>query len=234
MLYHTGTADTHIDDGVGLRHTVESTGHERIVVGRIAQHDKFRTTERIALLRSLRSFLYDASHQTYGIHVDARLGRTHIHRTAYTLRHSQSFRNGTYEELIAGSHALRHHGTVSAEEVHTHCLCRLVEGTRNLHIIFGSPAARSAHKRNRCDGNPLVDDRHSELARNVLAGLHKILGKFSNLAVDIVAGLLHACICTIEQTYAHGDGTHVKVLLLNHLVGLNDLCYIYHVFPYSE
>ena len=30
----------YIDDGIGLRHTMESTGHERVVIGSIAEYDE--------------------------------------------------------------------------------------------------------------------------------------------------------------------------------------------------
>ena len=70
-LYNAGTADTYIDDGICLRHAVESACHEGVVIRSVAEYHQFGAAQRILFLRQLRGLSYDLSHEADSIHVDA-------------------------------------------------------------------------------------------------------------------------------------------------------------------
>ena len=81
-------------------------------------------------------------------------------------------------------------------------------------------AARGADKGRRGYANALVDDGNTYLAAYLFARSHKVLGACRYLVVYLVAAGFKLSVGTIKQAYAHRDGAHVEVFLLNHVVGL--------------
>ena len=98
----------------------------------------------------------------------------------------------------------------------------------NLDEILAGLAGAGADQRNRGDGDALVDDRDTVVTLDGLAGGDEILGVGGDLAVNVVASRVDVVRRTVEQRDAHGDGTDVELLLLDHLIGLVDLHDIQH------
>ena len=209
---------------------MEGTCHEWVVIRRIAEHHELGATQGTLVLGSLGSILHDFTQQAHGVHVDSGLGRTHVHGTADEIGLCHRLRDGTDEEFIALAHTLAHDGRVAAQEVDTQLLGTLVQGLGYLHVVVGGLAGRTAYQGDRSDGDALVDDRHTVFLRNILTSLHQVLGKTGYLVIDVFTELVEIGSGTIQEVDTHGDGAHVEVLLLNHLVGFYYLRYIDH-FP---
>ena len=126
------------------------------------------------------------------------------------------------------SHTLGNYGRIASEEVDTYSLGCTVECTCKFYIVVGCLAGIATHKSYRSDGDALVYDRNSKLLGNLLARTDKVLGETCYLVVDVLAERRKTVAHTIHETDAHGDGAHVEVLLLYHLVGFDNLIDIYH------
>ena len=127
ILHNARTAHTHTNHGIWLTHTEEGASHEGVVVGSIAEHHELGATYRHTLLSGFGCLSHDVAHKTYGIHVDARLGRTDVHGAANKVGLGKGLGDGAYHQLVAVGHSFRNNGRVATEEVHTHGLGGTVE-----------------------------------------------------------------------------------------------------------
>ena len=99
----------------------------------------------------------------------------------------------------------------------------------HLYIIFRRAASRSSHQRNRRNGNAFVHYGDSILLRNILSGFHQVFRQTCDFIINLPAKRVHIRIHAIQQVDTHRNGTHIKILLLDHLVGLQHLIYINHI-----
>ena len=169
---------------------MEGTCHEWVIIRSIAENNELSATQRTIVLGSLGCILDDFSQQANGVHIDTGLGRTYVYRAADEIGLSHSLRDRTDEEFIALAHTLAYDGRVAAEEVDTQLLGTLVESLGNLHVVIGSLAGRAAHECDRSDRDALVYDRHTIFFRDVLTGLHQILGEAGNLIINVLTELV--------------------------------------------
>ena len=88
------------------------------------------------------------------------------------------------------SHTLGNYGRIASEEVDTYSLGCTVECTCKFYIVVGCLAGIATHKSYRSDGDALVYDRHTILFRDVLTGLHQILGEACNLIINVLTELV--------------------------------------------
>ena len=139
-------------------------------------------------------------------------------------------RYGLNEEAVTVCHTLRDNGRVTTEEVHPHLLRCSVECERNLYIVFWRLTAVGTDERDRSNGNTLIDNRYSKLLRNLVSCLYEVFCEGCYLLIDILASFLKRAVCAGEKRDAHGYSSNVEVLLLDHLIGLNDLRNVYHSF----
>ena len=72
------------------------------------------------------------------------------------------------------------------------------------------------------DGDAFVDDGDAELPLNGLAGGHQVLGPAGDLVIDLLTGGLWIGIGAVQQGDAHGNGTHVQMLLVDHMYGIQN------------
>ena len=165
-----------------------------------------------------------------GVHVDAGFGGSHIDGRADNVGFAQRFRQGADEQLFGGGHGFGHECGVAADQVDADLLRRMVKRMRNFHEIVRRFARACADQGNRGDGDALIDDRNAVVAFDGLASGYEILGIRGDLVVDVVADFVDAVGRAVQQADAHGDGAHVELLLLDHLVGLVDLHDIQHGF----
>ena len=230
VLNHSRTANAHVDNSLSLRHSVECSSHKRIIVGRVAQNNKFGASQRVVLLGALGCSLHNLAHYLYGIHVYACLCRAYVYRAADALGTCHSLGNGAHKQFVALGHSLCHDSRISAKEVNAHVLSHLVERYGNLHIVFGRMACACTYNGNRGDGDSLVYNRNAVLARYSLASCHKVFGKRCYLGSDVTAEFFEVGVAAVKQTDSHGDGSDIEILVLNHRVGFCNFVYIYHIF----
>ena len=72
-----------MDLAVRLAGAVERTGHEGVVLRRIAEDDQLGRTDALTVCRQLTGFLDGFAHPLDGVHVQACLGGTDVHRAAH-------------------------------------------------------------------------------------------------------------------------------------------------------
>ena len=78
VVHDSRPRDAHVYDDVALGDAMERPCHERIVVRGVAEDDELGAANRIAALRLCRGLLHDLAHESYGVHVDTRLGRADV------------------------------------------------------------------------------------------------------------------------------------------------------------
>ena len=86
------------------------TSHKRVIIWRITEHNKFRTSKGILFFGCLCSFQDNLTHQFHRIHINTSLGRTNIYRAADTFCYCQSLWNGTDQKFFCRSHPLADKG----------------------------------------------------------------------------------------------------------------------------
>ena len=84
-------------------------------------------------------------------------------------------------------------------------------------VILGGVFA--THQGNGGHRHALVDDRDAKLLFNLAAYGYQTLCTARNLVIDSVADDGDVISCAVVEGDTHGDGTNVKVLLLDHIDG---------------
>ena len=97
----------------------------------------------------------------------------------------------------------------------TKSVSRLVEGVGEFYDSFALAGSRD--HADRCDGDPFVDDRDSVLLFDVLACLYEILGAAADFVINLCARLVDVLVNAVEKRDTHGDSSHVKVLVIDHI-----------------
>ena len=218
VMHYARAGDAHVDDGLRLAHTVERTGHKGVIFHRIAEHHQLGAAKAGLLSGAQGGLFHCLPHEPHGVHVDARSGGTHVDRGADVLGAGQGFRNGGDELPIAIGHALLHQGGVAADEVDAAGLGRPIHGLCKGDVIRGVAGRR--HQSHGGDGNALIDDGDAEFQLDLFAGGHQTFGVAADLVIDLSAGFHRIAVAAGEQGDAHGDGTDVQVLLVDHVDGL--------------
>ena len=224
----TRTGNAHVDHGVALGDAVEAAGHERVVVRHVAEGHELDAAVGVVVGGALGNVLDDVAEQFDRVHVDAGLGGTDVHGRADDVGLGKGLRQGADEQLLGRGHGLGDECGVAADQVDADFLGCLVKRVGDLDEVLARLAGAGTDQRDRGDGDALVDDRDAVVAFDGLAGGNEVLGIGSDLAVDVVAGLVDIVRGAVEQRDAHGDGADVELLLLDHLIGLVDLHDVQH------
>ena len=85
--------------------------------------------------------------------------------------------------------------------------------------VIGGVAGRR-HQSHGGDGDALVDDGDAKFQLDLFTGGHQTFGVAADLVIDLPAGFHRVAVAAGEQGDAHGDGTDVQVLLVDHVDGL--------------
>ena len=224
----TRTGNAHVDHGVALGHAMEAACHERVVVRHVAEGHELDAAVGVVVGGALGNVLDDVAEQFDRVHVDAGLGGTDVHGRADDVGLGKGLRQGADEQLLGRGHGLGDECGVAADQVDADFLGCLVKRVGDLDEVLARLAGAGTDQRDRGDGDALVDDRDAVVAFDGLAGGNEVLGIGSDLAVDVVAGLVDIVRGAVEQRDAHGDGADVELLLLDHLIGLVDLHDVQH------
>ncbi len=223
MADDTGTGDTDVDDAVGLAGTVEGACHEGVVFDRVAEDDELGRGDAFPVGRLFGAFADDLSHEGDGIHVDARFRGTDVDAGADVVRDGQRFGDGADEGFIARCEAFLDEGRVAAEVVGAHFFRGALQGQGVLDRVS---AARGEDHGNGRDGDPLVDDGDAVLPLDVFPGPDEVRRLADDLLVDAVAGPVDVRVGAVEQGNAHGDGSDVEVLLVDHVDRFEDVRHV--------
>ena len=214
---HARAGDTHVDDPLSLPHAVEGASHERVVLHGVAEHHQLSAAKAASVGGALRRSLDGLAHEAHRVHVDARLGGANVDAGAHHVGDRQGLRDSGNELLVPLGHPFLHQGGEAADEVDPHRLGCLVHGLGKGDVVVGAGSAR--HQGHRGDGDTLVHDGDTELRLDIMAGLDQVLGGSSDLVIDLPASSCRVRVAAVQQRNAHSDGTHVQVLLVDHVDG---------------
>ena len=220
VVHHAGAGHAHIDDAVRLPHAVEGARHEGVILHRIAEYHQLGAAKAAPVGGALGGVLDDAAHLGHRVHVDPRPGGANVDGGADKVGDGQRLGDRGDELLVGLGGPLLHQGGEAADEVDPGGLGGVVHGHGE-----GDVAARlrrPGHKSHGGDGDAFVDDGDAELPLNGLAGGHQVLGPAGDLVIDLLTGGLWIGIGAVQQGDAHGNGTHVQMLLVDHMYGIQN------------
>ena len=206
---------------------MEGACHKRVVVRGIAEYHQLGTAQGIMVPGGFGCLSHDSSHQFHRVHVNACLGGAHIDGTAYALCLGQRLGNGENQVLVSPGHALAHKGGIAADEVYAHFLCSQVKGLGYGDEILRALAGRTTHQRNGGDGDTLVDNGNTEISLDILARGNQVLCQSRDFLINLFIESLKIAVHTVQEADAQGNGTHIQLLMFNHVVGLIYLVHIY-------
>ena len=219
--HRTGAGDADVDLTVRLARAVERARHERVVLGRVAEHDELCVAHAHVVLRQLGGLAHDLAHQLDGVHVDARFRRADIDAGADNIGLGQCAGDGGDQPLIARGKALVYQRTEAADEVDPHGLGRAVQRFGVLHGV-GVGRGTQQHRNGR-DADALVDDGDAVFGADAVHDGDQIARQTGDLVVDFLARLVRIRVDAVQQADAHCDGAHVEVLGGQHLNGLHNV-----------
>ena len=211
---------------VRLAGAMECTGHEGVIFRRVAEHDKLCRADALTVRGELAGLLDGLAHELDGIHVQARLGGTDVHRAAHDVGLRQCAGDGLDEPEVARRKALVHKGRVAAHKVDAHLLAGGVQCFGKVHRV-GIRAGTQQHGDGR-HADALVDDGNAVFGADVLHGGHQIGRLGHDLVVDLLTGLFRVRVDAVQQADPHGHGPHVQIVLGEHLDGFEDVTGIHH------
>ena len=207
-------ADANVDNAFRFGYAMESACHERVIRHSIAEYYQLSTTDRITIGSTLGSSLHNLAHLFYSIHIDTAFGRANAYGRANNVGNRQCFRNRRNQIAVALGVALVHESGKTADKVNADLLTCVVQSLCQRYIIIAVTAF--TNHRNRRYGNTLVDDGHAQLNLNILTGFYQMLCLTANLIINFLRCYLDIRMTAITQADAHGDSTHVQLILGNH------------------
>ena len=220
---HARAGYAHAEDGIRFAHAVECTGHERVILYRVAEYHQLCSAHALVVFGEERSFLNLPAHQGNGVHVDAGLGGADVYRGAHQLSFGQSLRDGFNQFPVAGAEALLDQCGISADKINSDSMGCPIQRTCVFHRVA---AGYTGQHGNRCNGNSLVYNWNAVLSGNLFAGFHQVFCFSADLFVDLLAGAVDVAVRTVQQRDAHGGGTDIQVFVSNHGNGFQDIANI--------
>ena len=222
----TGTGNAYMDLAIRLTGAVEGTGHKGIVLRGVAEHHQLGSTDALTVGSQLTGLLDSLAHELDGVHVQAGLGGTDVHRAAHDVGLGQGTRNGLDQAAVTGRKALVYQSTVATHKVHAHLLAGSVQGLGKIHRV----CLRAGTQQHGNGGNAdaLVDDGDAVLGTDVLHGRYQVGSLGGDLVVDVLAGLFGVRVDAVQQADAHGHRADVQVVLGEHLDGLKNITGVKH------
>ncbi len=103
---HAGAGNPHVDHTVRFSGAVEGSRHKGIVLRGVAEHHQLCGADAFPVGSALGGLLDHAAHLFHGVHIDARLGRAHVHRGADKVRFAESLGNALDQGVVPRAKAL--------------------------------------------------------------------------------------------------------------------------------
>ena len=233
-LDNAGAADTDVEDAVGLGDAVEGACHEGVVIGCVAENNKFGAAEGIAVGCALGGSLDDAAHEADSVHINAGLGGADVDAGADDVCLGQGVRDGLDQHAVRRSHSLGYKGGIAAQEVYADLFGGAVQGLGNRNKIIAAVAGAAAHDCRRSDGNTLVDDRYAVFSGDLFAGAHQVAGAGGYLVIYFRPKTSKIRIRTVQEADAHCNGADIQVFPVDHSIGFGYFRKIDHIDPPQE
>ena len=196
---------------------MECSGHEGVILGDIAEDNELGAAQAAVFGGEFRRFFDDLTHGVDGVHIDARLGGTDVHRGTDAFRFRQGLRDASDEFFIGLGHAFVNEGGETSEEVYAHFFGGTVQrfGEDDIIIAFRSRGGNG----NRCNGNAFIDDGNAEITADLFPGLHEILCFEADLVVNLFRCFFRVGIGAVHETDPHGDGADIEIFVVYHMEG---------------
>ena len=223
---HSGARNAHVNNGIGLTHTVHSARHKGVVLGNVGKDHKLRASDGVLVTGKVSGLGDRLAHELDRIHVDTRLGGSHIDRRAHTRSGGQRLGDGGNEVFRAKGHSLLYKGTEAADKVDSEGIRRSLKRMRQTNVPIAINS--TAHKRNGGNRNALVDNRHTVACLQFLANADKALRLLCDLVVNFGLQTTDVLADAIEQRDTHGNGTDIEIFLPYHMYGFKNICCIEH------
>ena len=230
-LDNAGAADTDVEDAVGLGDAVEGACHEGVVIGCVAENNKFGAAEGIAVGCALGGSLDDAAHEADSVHINAGLGGADVDAGADDVCLGKGVRDGLDQHAVRRSHSLGYKGGIAAQEVYADLFGGAVQGLGNRNKIIAAVAGAAAHDCRRGDGNTLVDDRYAVFSGDLFAGAHQVAGAGGYLVIYFRPKTSKIRIRTVQEADAHCNGADIQVFPVDHSIGFGYFRKIDHIDP---
>ncbi|MNC40787.1 hypothetical protein D3C75_895200 [compost metagenome] len=215
-LDHARTADADVDYTLALPDPVKRTGHERVVLYRIAEDYQLGAADGIAVFGALCGLKDNIAHQLHSVHVDSAARGADIDGGTHSFCNCQRFRNAVDQYPVALGAALLDQCREAADEVHANLFGRLVQNFGNRDIGIG--VDRPGGNGDRSDRYPLVDDRHTELPLQIFAGFDQLLGGAGDFVIYILIEHTHICVGAVHQADSHRNGTDIQIHFPDHFI----------------
>ena len=231
MLYNAGAGHADIYHRAALTHAVEGARHEGIVLHRVAKNDKFSAAETVPVGSRFGRLLDNFSHQPYGIHIDARLGRADIYRRTQSFGRSQYFRYALNESPLIIGHALVNERRIAAQKIYAELPGSIVERLTDKIRLPRKGRAYQTYGRHRY---PFIYYGYAVLCRQVGGNFYYILSFFADGIVHTLRSFLSSRTDTGQQRYTHSDRADIEVLPLYHLYSFKHIFIVEHAPPLTR
>ena len=138
------------------------------------------------------------------------------------LRDRQCLRDRADQRLVSCRESLVHQRAVAADEIHTDRLRRFFE---NLCVFHRIAARHRGKQRDRCDRDPLVDDRDTVGTLNFLSDRDQTCGAARDFFVDLLRRAVDIGVGAVKEREPHRNGTDIEIFIVDHPDGFqNILC----------
>ena len=117
-------------------------------------------------------------------------------------------------------HALVDQGGKTADKIDAADAGRLIHCLGEGHIAVCTAAL--CHQGDGRDGDALVDDGDAQLRLDGAAHGHQALGAAADLVIDLLGAAGGVGIGAVPQRHAHGDGSDIELLMVEHIDRLHD------------
>ena len=142
------------------------------------------------------------------------------------LRARERFGYAPYKLLVARSEALLNERGVAADKIDSDLTRSPFKGE----CIFDRVSDGGGRQHgDGGDGYTLVDNRHTVLFFYLIADADEVMCLLCDFVIDLGAGTLNILTAAVEQRDAHGYGSYIEILILNHVDGFEDVSGISHM-----
>ena len=221
-FHDTGPGNADVDRAFRLPDAAERAGHERIVLHRVRENDKFGAAQAVLVCRQFRRSFDDFAHFLHGVHVDSGPCGSHVDAGAKEFRLAQHLRDRSQQAFVRQGSAFVHQRRIPAEEIDADFRRRPVKRQCDRTGVVLADQADRRH------ADPFVHDRDSEFRLDLFAGLHKIAGSPADLFIYAFRASVCVPVRTVQQVNPQRDRADIEVFLLDHVHRLEDLSCFNH------
>ena len=133
---------------------------------------------------------------------------------------------GLDEGTVTVGETFFHQGGETTQEVDAGFLGRFVQGLADAHHAVG--AEGGPHHGDGADADTFVDHRDAVLVAHFVADVDQLGGIAVQLGFDVAGEEVDVVADTVEQAHAQGHGTHVQMLVAEHVERIDNFAFRKH------